>query len=167
VLVANAGFPILKGFGEVTAEDMDYAYRVISAGFCQMATAAMPHLEKSNHGRVVAVSSLNVHTFRNDFPVFPASAAAKAGLEALARSLAVQLSPTGTTVNVVAPGMINANPEHLGELFEPQELERISGLIPLGRLGRAEEVAAMIDFLVSEDASYITGQVIHVNGGII
>jgi len=167
VLVANAGFPILKGFGDVTTEDMDYAYRVISAGFCQMATAAMPYLEKSSHGRVVAISSLNVHTFRNDFPVFPASAAAKAGIEALARALAVQLSPTGTTVNVVAPGMINANPEHLGELFEPQELERISGLIPLGRLGRAEEVAAMIDFLVSEDASYITGQVIHVNGGII
>ena len=167
VLVANAGFPILKGFGDVTAEDMDYAYRVISAGFCQMATAAMPHLEKSSHGRVVAISSLNVHTFRNDFPVFPASAAAKAGIEALARALAVQLSGTGTTVNVVAPGMINANPEHLGTLFDPEELKRISGLIPLGRLGRAEEVAALVDFLVSEDASYITGQVIHVNGGII
>ncbi|GIS90407.1 MAG: hypothetical protein CM1200mP20_04480 [Pseudomonadota bacterium] len=93
--------------------------------------------------------------------------AAKAGIEALARALAVQLSGTGTTVNVVAPGMINANPEHLGKLFDPEELKRISGLIPLGRLGRAEEVAALVDFLVSEDASYITGQVIHVNGGII
>ena len=69
--------------------------------------------------------------------------------------------------NAVAPGMINANPEHLGSLFTPAELERISSLIPLGRLGRAEEVAALVNFLVSEEASYITGQVLHVNGGII
>ena len=167
ILVANAGFPVLKPFGELDADDMDYAYRVISQSFFRMVSAAMPHLAQSTCGRVVAISSLNAHTFRSDFPVFPASSAAKAGIEALSRSLAIQISETATTVNAVAPGMINANPEHLGSLFTPAELERISSLIPLGRLGRAEEVAALVNFLVSEEASYITGQVLHVNGGII
>ncbi len=167
ILVANAGFPVLKPFGELEADDMDYAYRVISQSFFRMVSAAMPHLAQSTCGRVVAISSLNAHTFRSDFPVFPASSAAKAGIEALSRSLAIQISETATTVNAVAPGMINANPEHLGSLFTPAELERISSLIPLGRLGRAEEVAALVNFLVSEEASYITGQVLHVNGGII
>lgn len=166
VLIANAGFPEPKLFGTLDRSDLDRCYKVITAGFFHMATAAIPYLNQSSAGRVVAISTLNAHVFRGDYPVYPASASAKAGLEALARSLAIQLGPSGITVNVVAPGVIYANPEVIKTIFTEEELENIALKIPLRRLGKAEEVASVVGFLVSPEASYLTGQIIHVNGGI-
>ena len=165
VLIANAGFPELRVFGELDRDGLDQCYRVIMAGFFHMVDRALPYLKNARDGRVVAVSTLNAHVFRKTYPVYPASAAAKAGLEALARSVAMQLAPFGVTVNCVAPGLTFKELD-TEQFYDEEEMAPMVAQIPLGRIARTDEIAAVIAFLVGPDASYVTGQVIHVNGGI-
>ena len=130
----------------------------MTAGFFAMATRAIPHLRNTSSGRVVTLGTHNSHFFRTHYPIFPASGAAKAGLEVLTHALAMQLAPSNTTVNCVVPGFIGPQPE--------DEMESVRMHVPLGRVGQPEEVAALVAFLTSDDAAYITNQVIHVNGGL-
>ncbi len=165
-LVANAGFPILKSLNEGTREDLDYAFRGNLFSFYELLRAARPHLAKAQEPRVVAVGSFTAHVFRTDMRSFPMSAAAKGGLETMVRSLAADLAPFGITVNCVVPGFIEKDPG-TGDGLSQQELAAMAERIPLGRIGRSTEVAAAIEFLLSPGASYITGQALHVNGGLI
>ena len=166
VLVANAGFPIPKEFGEADEDDLNKCYRAMTGGFFNMANRAMPHLKRSNHGRVIAISTLNAHVFRTHYPVYPASAAAKAALEALIHALAIKLAPQHVTVNAVAPGLIEKD-AGTKQLYSAEERAGLLAQVPLGRLGRPSEVAALVAFLCSIDGAYITGQTMHVNGGIV
>lgn len=165
ILVANAGFPVREPFGQLERAKFDGVYAAVTGGFFELATRAMPFLAKSAAGRVVTISTHNAHIFRSDYAYFPASAAAKAGLEALTRALALQLASQGVTVNCVAPGLIEK--PHGEQFISDEEATDFARKIPLGRIGKPEEVAAMVAFLTSSEASYITGQVIHVNGGFI
>lgn len=166
VLIANAGFPDRRPFGVQDLDGVNYCYDAIARSFFLLATAALPYLARSKAGRVVAVSAHSAHIFRADYPTFPGSVAAKLGLEGFARALAIQLAPQGVTVNVVVPGIIR-KPVDTGHSLTPEEWNTFARFIPAGRLGEPEEVAAVIAFLVSAEASYVTSQIIHVNGGMV
>jgi 3-oxoacyl-[acyl-carrier protein] reductase len=164
VVIANAGFPVRRLIGELDRAELDHCLSAITGSFFELMTAAHPHLRKAANARVVATSTHNAHVFRPDYPVYPASGAAKAGLEAMVRAVAVQFAPDKITVNAVVPGLIRKTGE---QFLTEREWREFALKVPLGRIGEPEEVAALIAFLASMDSSYITGQTIHVDGGLI
>jgi len=165
-VVSNAGFADRRLVGEIDRAAWDASLAAMTSAFFELATAAKPWLVKAGaEGRLVGVSSFVAHAFARGIMSFPASAAAKAGMEALAKALAADLAPSGATVNCVAPGFIEKDAD--GHAAVPRErMAQVSQSIPMRRYGKPAEVAQVIAFLCSPAASYITGQTIHVNGGL-
>lgn len=167
VVVANAGFADRRRPGDgLDRAGYEATHGAIAASFLELAAAAMPSLARDGNGRLIAVSAFNAHLFRPDIPAFPASAAAKAAVEVLARTLAVEFAEKGVTVNCVVPGFIRKDAAAHTAL-DPAQWKALEAKVPFRRLGSPEEVASVIAFLASHDASYVTGQVIHVNGGLL
>ena len=164
VLVANAGFADRTPVAGLDDAAMAASVDAIQHGFFRLARSAMPHLRPG--GRIIAVSSFVAHLFRTDVATFPASAAAKAGLEALVRALAIELGSSGVTVNAVVPGFIEKD-SGAHRAIDPAALAAQAARIPVGRIGRPADVAAAVAFLASAEAGYITGQALHVDGGLI
>jgi 3-oxoacyl-[acyl-carrier protein] reductase len=166
VLISNAGFANRTPFEKLTNGALVESTEAIQGAFFRLAQAALPYLRAAQSGRLIAVSSFVAHTFRTDIAGFPASAAAKAGLEALVRALAVELGPTGVTVNAVVPGFIRKD-AGAHRAIDPAALAAQTARIPLGRIGLPGDVAAVVAFLASPAAGYVTGQAIHVDGGLV
>ena len=164
VLVNNAGF--VRGITTSTpldeAEELwDDVLGTNLKGSFLTALAVAPHLPRPG-GRIINVSSIAAFT-GGSRPGAMAYAAAKAGLVGLTYSLAREFSPQGITVNAVAPGFV-AHTEFTGAWSE----ERVRSIVaetPVGRSGRAADVAAAVLYLASAEASFVTGEVLHVNGG--
>jgi NAD(P)-dependent dehydrogenase (short-subunit alcohol dehydrogenase family) len=166
VLVANAGWARRVPLLDSTLEELEAPVDAIARGFALMAQAAAPHLKASACGRVVAVSAFGPHVYRPGVMTFPATAAAKAALETHVRSLAFELAADGVTANAVVPGFIQKD-AGTSRAVTPEAAAQVAAQIPMGRLGTSEEVAAVIVFLLSPEAGYVTGQLIHVNGGLV
>jgi len=164
-LIANAGFADKTPLPDLDDATLTYSHASMPAAFHRLCQATAPLLRAAPAGRVIAVSSFVAHRFQLDGISMPASAAAKASLEALAKALAVDLAPHGVTVNCVAPGYIRKDAGTHAALASTS-LDRATMRIPLGRLGQPDEVAALIEFLLSPAAGYITGQTIHADGGL-
>lgn len=165
VLVSNAGFADRTPVASLSDEGFARSLDTVAWAFLRLARAAKPHLEAGEQPRVVAVSSFVAHVFRRGTFTFPATAAAKAAVEALVRAMAVEWAPR-VAVNAVAPGFTRKDEGAHAALSAAQWAE-ITARIPMDRLGTPEDVAAAVAFLASPAAGYVTGQVIHVNGGLV
>jgi NAD(P)-dependent dehydrogenase (short-subunit alcohol dehydrogenase family) len=163
-LVSNAGRAEKARFGEFGLAELDRAFAVNTRPFLALASACRADLERSDWGRVVAISSFIVNDVGVNGVIFPATAAAKAAVEALARTLAFQIAPTGVTVNCVAPGFTRKVGGHAA--LPPAAWEEAAAATPARRIAEPEDVAAAVAFLLSREARHITGQVLRVDGGL-
>ena len=165
-VVANAGIAHRVPLTELTDEKWDHTHDVDLKGVMRVCRAAAPAMRAAGRGSMIALSSIMGVAYGWDEHV--QYSAAKAGVVGLVRGLAVELAGDGVRVNGIAPGYIRTaqalSEEHsLG----PEGLERAAEFIPMGRVGEPEDVADVSVFLASEEARYITGQVLVVDGGLL
>ena len=158
VVVNNAGIHDDAQMAGMTEAQWRRVIDVSLHGFFNVTQPLLLPMARTRFGRIVSVSSVAGVLGNRGQTNY---AAAKAGLHGASKSLAREMASRGITVNVVAPGMIEGS--MLGETFEPA---MVKAVVPAGRIGKPEEVAALVGFLCSDNAGYINGQVIGVNGGM-
>lgn len=165
ILVNNAGIIRDNLLFKMTDDDWDRVLNVHVRGAFLCSRAAQKVMVPRKYGRIINLSSTSALGNRGQANY----SAAKAALQGLTRTLAIELGPFGITANAVAPGFIETDMTHataqrMGVTFEAFEVGA-SQMIPLRRIGQPSEVASVIVFLASDDASYVSGQVIYVAGG--
>jgi 2-hydroxycyclohexanecarboxyl-CoA dehydrogenase len=164
VLVNNAGLPGFTPFLKITDDQWDRMLAVNLSGPFYCAQAVLPDMIDAGWGRIVNISSSSAQGGQQYMAHYVSS---KAGLIGLTKALALEFGPKGITVNTIPPGFVDTP---MLRASEEQGLlgatvDRIAEVTPVRRAGRPDDIAAACAFLVSDDAGYITGQVIGVNGG--
>ncbi|MFC3612810.1 SDR family NAD(P)-dependent oxidoreductase [Lutimaribacter marinistellae] len=157
-----AGYARLGRLDHADTDALRAALNAMPVAFQTLAALTAPKLAEGR-GRMLCVSAFGAH--RTKTHSYAPTAPAKAALEAQVRVFAANLAPRGITVNAVVPGFVAKDPGTPSSLT-PEQWAEVTGTIPMERLGTPDEVAAMSAFLLSEPAGYVTGQSIHVNGGL-
>ncbi len=161
VLVSNVGIRRMQAFLEISVDDWETVLRTnLSAAF-YLARNAIPEMQKSKFGRIIVVSGFD--GFWGQVTHRAHNITAKAGLHGLAKALAREFGADGITANTVAPGAIDTVRDW--SQYVHQAREKIQSEIPLGRFGHVDELAGACLFLASDAGGFVSGQVIHVNGG--
>lgn len=159
-LVVNAGISIGGELNRMEDDQISLILQVNLKGAMDTVKYAIPEMIEAKAGNIVLISSMWGFRGASCESVYSAT---KSGLEGFGRSMALELAPSGIRVNMVAPGVINTD---MNKGYSPRELHELKEATPLGRLGEPEDVAQAVYFLISEDSSFITGQVLGVDGGI-
>ncbi len=157
ILVNNAGITSDDLFLMMSENSWDSVVNTTLKGFYNVTRPVLQHMVVQKHGAIVSMASVAGIMGNRGQANY---AAAKAGLIGASRSVAYEVARLGVRVNVVAPGLIDT------DMMRDLPVKNIKTLIPMARIGKPEEVAKVVRFLCSDDASYVTGQVISVNGGM-
>ena len=165
IMVTSAGLDSFEPFTDITIESWQRMLAINLTGTFHCLQAAVPDMLKSRWGRMVTISSSSAQSGAIRMAHYVAS---KAGVIGLTKALALELAPHGITVNAIPPGVIDTpmarRAEGSGGIGN---IEKIAARIPVRRAGTPEDIAAICGFLCSDEAGYITGQVIGVNGGMV
>jgi len=161
VLINNAGITRDNLLMRMSMQQWNEVLNVNLTGTFQLMKRCLRGMIKARWGRIITIGSVVGHMGNAGQANY---AAAKAGICGLSRSLALEVASRGITVNVIAPGFIETD---MTAALNEQQREAILSGVPLGRMGQPDEIAATVAFLSSEAAGYITGQTIHVNGGLL
>ncbi len=159
ILINNAGIIRDSLLLKMTEKDWDDVIRINLKGVFNMSQAAAEAMKETKWGRIVNLASV---AWQGNVGQVNYSAS-KAGVVGMTRTMALELSRYGVTVNAIAPGLIDSD---MTQKIPAEVKERMIKNIPAGRMGAPGEVAALIGFLTSDDAAYVTGQCIHIDGGL-
>ncbi|ADN01394.1 SDR family NAD(P)-dependent oxidoreductase [Spirochaeta thermophila] len=162
ILVNNAGIIVRGHVLDLSLEEWRKVIDVNLHGTFHCCKAVLPYMVKQNYGRIVNITSIAGKV--GDITAAPAYGTSKGAVNTLTKSLARQLADYGITVNAVAPHAIETD---MSAQWTPEQRKAVIDAIPLKRLGKPEEVAEAVVFLVSEGASFITGEILDVNGGYL
>lgn len=164
-IVANAGIAHRVPIAQLTDEKWDYTFDIDLKGIFRIVRPALPAMRAAKKGAIVALSSIMGTTYGWDEHVH--YSAAKSGVVGLVRGLAVELAKDGIRVNGVSPGYIRTAQLLSKEHSVGPDADKCGAYIPMGRIGEPEDIADVIQFLASNAARYMTGQVVVVDGGLL
>ncbi len=164
ILVNSAGIFPHATVKDMSEEEWDQVIAVNLKGTFLPCKAVLDHMIENQKGRIINISA--GHAMRG-IPAAAHYCASKAGVNALTKTLALELAPYGIVVNAVAPGPVDTPLPRGGRLYTEEEKQNIGSQLPLGRMGVPEEIASMVLFLASDDCRWFTGQIVYQNGGDI
>ncbi|RUO71784.1 3-oxoacyl-ACP reductase [Idiomarina ramblicola] len=159
ILINNAGVTDDKSFKKMTPEQWGKVINTNLTGVFNLTRVVLPQMIEREYGRIISISSINGHKGQFGQANYAAS---KSALYGFTKSLAFEVAKKGITVNTVSPGYLRTD---MTDAMSPEILNQIIDEIPLGRLGRTEEVARLVEFLADEQSSFITGTDFRIDGG--
>jgi 3-oxoacyl-[acyl-carrier protein] reductase len=162
ILINNSGGPPRTAAVGLTDEQVEEAVQLLLVSVVRLTGLCLPHLERSDAGRIVNITSSTVKEPTDNLAL---SNAVRPGVIGWAKTLSRELGPKGITVNSIAPGRIDT--ERIREVYPDGPSEADLQAIPLGRLGTTREIGDVVAFLCSDRASYVTGTVVAVDGGLV